>query len=414
MGRYPKIKYVRQDLLKSLQPHPFGAFVRDGKIVTGFRSVNERVPSVNGIVAMHTSAVGKGTLAGTENGAVYRGTGNNGESLSKIYSDGGNSPFIFETYEGDWCAVLMSGKTYTAIQNGALVHGWISYELSCGTMRRGRLFAADARNSYILRWSGPKGFNDWALGISGSGYLNLEPSGGSILDIFDFEDRLVVFRERSIMRFSVYGTPENFKEEDTAVTPDIYRRTAKIIGDSILFFTSGGLMSYRGGRVTKIDGLITEDLQAPTSAYVHAGRYYFICGTSKSLKRPVVFVYDSLFGGYQVIDIPAYFISADNTSVLGYAPSTIYRLYFGYEYILYEVSTAGFDFGTDRRKLITELEIDCDEDIRVRITNGKTSKTLRSVKGRTRLNMRGAEFEVTFSGYGGSVRSAYLTAEVIE
>lgn len=235
MERYPKVKSVRQDLLKSLEPHPFGAFVRDCKIYTGFRSVNERVPAIKDIVAMHTSAVGKGTLAGTTSGTVYRGTGSNGESLSLIYSDGGKSPFVFETHDKTPRAVLISGNAYTTIQNGAYSHGWNPYKLSCGAMRRGRLFAADADNEYLLRWSGPGGYADWALGISGSGYLNLEPSDGTIVDIFDFEDRLVIFRERSIMRFSVFGTPENFKEEDTVVTSDIYRRTAKIIGDSILF-----------------------------------------------------------------------------------------------------------------------------------------------------------------------------------
>lgn len=412
MGRYPKFKQVRQDLLKSTSLQPFGAFVCDGKIIAGWRSVNERVPAIPGIIAMCKSATSDAVIAGTESGQIYSSK-TSGTELELDYSDGGSSPFTFETHDGIARAILFSGKTYSSHQNGFLSHAVVTQKLSCGAMRRGRLFGADADSVRTLRWSA-SGYRNWTEGISGAGNLVLEPSGGSILDIFDFEDRLVVFRERSIMRFSVYGNPENFKEQDTAFTPEIYKRTAAIAGDRILFFTSGGLMSYSGGKIERVDGLITDDLKSPTSSFVYDGRYYFICGTSKLLEKSVVYVYDFSCGGYQIIDIPAYFVSQDAISLLAYAPSTIYRLHFGYEYILYEVITGSIDFGTDKRKLVTELEIDCDDDIRVIISNGRRTKTLRQVNGKTRLNMRGDEFTVTFSGYGGSVRSAYLTAEVIE
>lgn len=413
MGRYPKFKRVRQDLLKSAELQPVGAFASGGKITAGWKGVSSGAPTFNGrLAAMCASAVGGGILAATEDGKIY--TGSLGAGLTLAHSDGGSSPFVFETQDTAPRAVLLSGNTFTTLQSGSILHGEFPVKLSCGTMRRGRLFGADAENPYVLRWSGSKGFNDWISGISGAGSLTLEPFGGHVLDIFDFEDRLVVIREGSIMRFSVYGNPENFKEVDTAISPQIYRSTAAISGDGILFFTSGGLMSYRGGKIAKIDGLISDDLQSPTSAFVYDGRYYFICGTSKSLSKSVVYVYDFLHGGYEIIDIPAYFISHDGTSLVAYAPSAIYRLRWGYEYILYEVATESMDFGTDRRKLLTELEVDCDEDVRVSISNGRSTKTIRSAKGRTRLNMRGADFKVTFSGYGGSVRSAYLTAEVTE
>lgn len=413
MGRYPKFKHVRQDILKSSVLQPTGAFVKDGKIFTGWKGVNERVSVANGLTAMLMSEVGNGILAGTDNGEIYSGASGTGLTLN--YSDGGTSPFVFETYENSVSrAVLLSGKTFTTLYGGNLFHGELPAKLRCGTMRRGRLFGADNDNAYILRWSGPKGFTDWIEDISGAGNLVLEPSGGQISDIFDFEDELVVFREQSVMRFSVFGNPENFREIDTVVLPRIYRHTAAIAGDSILFFTSGGLMRYHGGKVTKTDGLISCDLTSPTSAFVYDGRHYFICGKSKSMAKSVVYVYDFWDGGYEIIDVPAYFISQDSTSLLAYTHSTIYRLRFGYEYIQYEVTTGNIDFGTNRRKLLTELEMDCDDDVRVSISNGRSTKTFRSVNGRTRLNMRGAEFKVTFSGYGGSVRSAHITAEVIE
>lgn len=412
MDRYPKVKSVRQDLLKSLAPHPFGAFVYDGKISTGWRSVNARVPAVPGITAMCMSATGDAVIAGTDSGKIYS-SDTSGTDMIVKNTDGGSSPFTFKTHDSVSRSVLFSGRTYSSHQSGFLTHGTVIRNLCCGTMRRGRLFGADGDNALKLWWSA-SGYKDWNEGITGAGNLMLDPLGGNIIDIFDFEDRLVVFREQSIMRFSVYGTPENFKEDGTVFTPDIFKRTAAIAGDSILFFSSAGLMSYRNGKVTKVEGLITNDLQSPTSAFVYDGRYYFICGTSKLLDQSVVYVYDFLYGGYQIINIPAYFVSQDAISLLAYAPSTIYRLHFGYEYILYEVITENIDFGTDKQKLVTELEVDCDDDVRVVISNGRRNMTLRNVKGRTRLNIRGDVFTVTFSGYGGSVRSAYLTAEVRE
>lgn len=413
MGEYPKFKRMRIDLLKSTKLQPVGAFVNDGKITGGWVEVRGGAPTFNGRLAAHcASTVGGGILAATDSGEIY--TGSLGGELVLAHSDGGATPFVFETQDTAARAVLLSGTTLTTLHGGSIAHLEFPVELSCGAMRRGRLFGADAQNPYILRWSGPKGFNDWLGGILGAGSLTLEPFGGSISNIFDFEDKLVVFREQMIMRFSVYGNPENFKQVDTAITPKIYRSTAAISGDSILFFSSGGLMSYRGGKVAKIDGLISDDLQSPTSAFVYDGMYYFICGTSKSLKKSVVYVYDFLNGGYEIIDIPAYFISHDGTSLVAYAPSAIYRLKLGGEHTLYEVATENMDFGTDERKLLTMLEVDCDEDVRVSISNGRSTKTVRPAKGRTRLNMRGAEFKVTFSGYGGSVWSAYLEAEVTE
>ena len=413
MGAFPKVKRVKLDLLNSSVLQPLGAFVKDGIITTGWRGVNERKPAITGLTAMCRSEVGGGILAATADGNIYTG-GASGTQLTLKYSDGGSSAFAFETVSNAPTAVLISGKTFTSLSKGQLFHTVLPVTLRCGAMRCGRLFGADGNDSYILRWSGPGGFTDWAEKISGAGSLTLEPSGGPVLDVFDFEDKLVVFRERSLTRFSVYGNPENFKITDTLSTPQIFEKTAAISGDSILFFSSDGLMSYRGGKVERIEGLISDDLLSPTSAYVYDGKYYFICGTSKRLARSVVYVYDFILKRYQIIDTPACFISQDDASPVAYAPSAIYRLRFGYEYIQYEVSTGNIDFGLCKRKLLTALEMDCDGDISVLVSNGRRAKTLRSVNGKTRLNMRGSTFNVTFLGYGGSVRSAYLFAEVTE
>lgn len=413
MGRYPKFKRVKLDLLKSTTLRPVGAFVQDGKITTGWRGVSERVSAIEGLSVVCASKVGKGILAGTKKGKIYL-SGTSGAQLEPMYSDGGSSPFAFETQDSVARAVLISGNTYTVLDGGKLHHAEMPVNLICGTMRKGRLFAADGDNPYVLRWSGAKWFADWTEGISGAGSLTLEPFCGPILQVFDFEDELVVLRERGIMRFSVFGNPENFKEIKTVLTPEIYPDTAAISGDGIIFLSTGGLMRYSGGRIAKIDGLISDDILSPTSACVYDGRFYFICGTSKKLAKSVVYAYDLFRGVCEIINTPAYFVACDGASLLAYASSTVYRLEWGYEYTPYEVATERLNFGTDKRVLVTGLEVDCDSDVRVSIFYDRGTKTVFCANGKTRLNIRGSDFKVTFSGYGGSVRSAYLTAEVIE
>lgn len=412
MGRYPKTKRVRLDILKVEWLRPVGAFVKDGKITAGWKCVNKTETAAKGLTAMLKSSTGKGIFAGANDGKIYV-SNNSGTELINVYSDGGSSAFAFETRDAVLQLVLISGNTYTSLTGGMATHGVMPVSVCCGVMRKGRLFAADATDPYILRWSGTRGYYDWIEGIAGAGSLALELSGGRILDILDFDDELVVFREQSITRFSVFGNPENFKETETLQTPCIYARTAAILGDSIIFFSSGGLMSYRSGRVTKIEGRISDDLLSPTSAYVHDGRYYFICGTSKSLSRSVIFVYDALNGAYEIIDEPAYFIAHDYISLLAYAEGSVSRLSFADGNVQYEVTADRLNFGTDKRKLLTAVEVNCDGDVAVGVSNGSSEKRF-SVNGKRRLNIRGAEFKIVFYGYGGSVRSAAAVAEVVE
>lgn len=411
MGTYPRYKVKRQDLVKTFGLQPFGAFIKDGSIIPGWSASFESDQAVANLTVMGCwPQIRDLVMAAGNDGNVYGGA--LGTEFVRLYSDTGSSPFKIEIFSSSPYGIIISGKRYMRLSDGGFHSYSFPVELACGTMRRGRLFGGDTSMPYTLRWSGKSGFLDWTEGIpSGAGKLVLEPTGGHIIDLFDFEDELVVFRETSIMRFSTYGDPENFKEKDALPVPDIARHTMAIAGDSILFFCLGGLMRYRGGKVARIQGLITDDIVSPVSVFVGSDRYYFVCGTSKSLGRSVIYVYDVVCDCCQIIDIPAYFVSQDKQSVLAYTESGIYRLNLNSEEIPYGVVTGTVDFGTDKRKLATLLEVDCDEDVKVIISDGVNERTVDCPNGRTRLNMRGSRFTVTFCGTG-SVRSAYLSAEV--
>lgn len=413
MGRFPKYTVKRVDLLSHLDQLPVGAFIKDGTIFSGLQLDTIRdAGSFRNLCAMRWSDAAKGILAGTNDGKIYYGP--SGPKITEIYSDGGNSPFIFQTYEGREKTVIVSGSCYTEISGDGRQHSVFPQQLSNAIYRKSRLFGVDAATPYTLRWSGPDGFLDWNDGIAGAGSLVLAPPGGQIIDLFDFEDELVVFRERSIVRLSVYGDPENFREKAVLDVPEIFRKSAAIAGDSILFFSQAGLMRYRGGKVARVEGTITDDLISPVLCSFCDGRYYFICGMSKSIKRSVTYVYDFICDCFEIIDIPAYFISKDSDSILAYSSYSVERLRFDVRRIPYAVNTQPLDFGTDKLKRATLLEVDCDEDVYVTITNGAYLKVFRDVKGRTKLNLRGNYFQVKFSGLSGSVKSAYLTVEEIE
>lgn len=412
MTRFKQYKRVRLDLLKLLGDKPFGAFVKDGKISAGWTAHTTVSSGLGNIVAMRCSDVGGGILAGCANGNIYAENTGNGELLGLKYGGGGSLPFAFETRDAASRLVLVSGGLYATMVGGSADFGEFGGNLACGAMRQGRLFGGDIKDRYKLKWSGEGGFNDWSEGISGAGSLVLEPVGGYILNVFDFDGELIVFRQSSVMRFSTSGNPENIRLIDSIPVPDVAKDTMAIAGNGILFMTDSGLMRFSGGKAAKIECLITEDAEAAQSVHLSQGRFYFVAASSRSLGRQVVYVYDALYGCCQAADVPAYFLSEDVGSVLAYTPTRLYRLRYRYGAGEYTVETGETDFGTDNRKLAVWLEADCDEDVKVQISNGRRTRTIEKPCGRTRLNMRGGKFTVTFKGNCGSVRSAYLTAEV--
>ena len=409
MGRYRQCKDVSVNLLQLPGILPRGAFVKDGELTPGWTQ-NELTSSLNfKLAAGRWWDITGRFYAATDTGEVYRG--NDGVTLERIYSDGGDSPFFFETYDRELNIVLVSGSYYTAFRDGISIHDRLSGRLSCGAMRNGRLFGAADGDGYTLKWSGVKSYADWSSANSDSGKLTLEPPGGVILNVVDFGDELVIFRQYCIVRFAAWGDTENFRVKETISVPPVTRNAQLIAGDSILFFTSAGLMRYRGGSVTRVEGAVTEDLIKVTSVFAHGDRFIFFAGTSRSFKSDVVYVYDRLRDCCQFLDIPAYLIAQDSVGVLAYTPSKIYRLYYQNGSYNYSVETPEINFGYRGRKLLKYIEIDCDDGLILHVNNGRSTRKIPSANGRVTLNMRGKEFKITLEGVG-AVRSAVAVAEV--
>ena len=392
---------------------PIGAFVKNGAIIPAWSAKSDWMGTpVERLCCLRWAGADSNcVLAGTDDGKIYMGP--SGSKLELKHEDGGTTPFVVEMFDGNAHTMLISGNSFTTAHGRERLHGGFTQNLSCGVMRCGRLFGADADKPYVLKWSGRLGFADWVESISGAGRLGLEADGGYIIDLFDFEDALIILRENSVMRYSVYGDPENFRKISSVTVPKVFKHSAAIAGDSLLFVTQGGLMRYRGGKVEKVDGLISDDMISAHSCVVHDGRYYFVCGLSRGLNRNVIYAYDFIDDCYEIIDKNVDFISQDGESAVAYTSVNIFRMTFDNEFENYSVTTGNINFGTTKRKLATMLEVDCDEGVKAYVYNGSDRVRLGYVKGRVRLNIRGTDFRVIFESQKGVVRSAKLTAEVI-
>lgn len=416
MGRYKKVKQVRVNILEGPGVKPFGAFIKDGQLFPGFVAQDQKAAVHPKIVSLVNSNQCSCLLGVDSGGGIYYGTRKGGAALKMYFDQAVLGGFAFETREGDDPKVVaLAGMKYATCYKQTPEQGEIPFYLYCGAIKSGRLFAGDNHNRYTLRWTGVNGWKDWEEGgAEGAGKLYFDPEWGYIMGVFDIGGELIVLLEFGVARLDVDGNPETFKIKEIIKCPISWEYSAVKTEDGLLFLTHSGLMRYRDGKVTAVEGLITDDATSPTVCSGWHGRFFFACAKSRSLNRSVVYVYDIFRDAYHIVDIPAYSIQADSTSVLAYSASTVYRLRMEYSGWNYEVISEKINFGSDVRKLATFLEVDCDPGVTVSVSNGRYTRTYASPDKKIRLNMRGSDFSVTFTGSTGGVRSAYLTAEVPE
>ncbi len=409
-----KVKTVRVNLLEKPYVVPLGAFVKNAAITAGWVGQNQRVEPVKNIISMINSYVGGAILAVASDGSVYRALRTNGLSLIKLASDGYMFGFVLDLEDnGKKKALAISGPSYTEYSSGTLVHDKFNGQyMTRGAIINGRLFGVDFVNQFVLKWSGKNGWNDWTEGTTDSGRFVFDSARGFIKDVFEMHGDIVLVFEFGVARVSVGGNPETFKVIDKQNLPYYYPFTAVAAENYVYFMTEDGLLRYGDNRVNRVEGLISDDATEATSGFLWMGRYYFLCARSRSLKRNIMYVYDILSESYQMIDIPAYFAYYDLDSVIAYTTTTMYRVRNAYSGWRYGVLSQNVNFGTTGRKLATYLEVDCDSDVSVSIDNGRYTRTFSNPPKKLRVDMRGEKFTVKFEGSTGSVRSAYLTAEV--
>lgn len=365
------------------------------------KNLNGKAPE--GIIfAAHSEGV-KDFFACTDT-ELYTST--RGNYFERIGSLAGDKPFMIEdVYEGKPRAVVING-------GGALYNSGGRYDvifaygarLGCGVMHCGRLFGADLDDGYKLRWSGEGGLTDWEEGLYGSGSLTLDPARGEVLDIVEFGEKLIAVRKLGLTVLSMFGSPENFSAEITDTDADeIYKGTARAAGGKLIFCTASGLRSFDGSVIKKLPHALSGDISNPVCSAVLNGKYYLSC-RSKILNGGAVLCYDTADGGSYLIDFAADALcSADK--IYAYNKDGAFALEAGGVYVM---TSGRIDFGSGRRKTVTEIFIEGEAD--VEISNGRTARKFTDARGLIRPRLRGESFTVKITGTK-AVKKLNVTAE---
>lgn len=279
----------------------------------------------------------------------------------------------------------------------------------CGcVLKNGRIFGIDRDNRHRIKWSGEGGIDDWKEGISGAGRTVAQYGLGEILNLVVFRDTVVAVREFGLTFFSAYGNPENFRLSNPDFRlPKIFKNTAAVADGKLMLYTEDGLYIYDGSVAKKSELSLADEISEPRYASVKEGTYYLI-GQSKSLERGAVLVADEGEGYCYLLDFAAEALSVGDR-VFAYADKYEYEVSSGGEYTFLSGVT---DFGSDAKKVLKEIKISFEGEVKLEVSNGVISRIVRGVRGKFKPNMRGKSFKIAVSGTG-KIYNITAVAEVV-
>ena len=356
----------------------------------------------NIIFAAHADGVGKFFICTPT--AVY--SSEDGQSFSLLCAFSSDKPFLLEDMDGDTRrAMIVSGNNAVVCNaSGDAQVKPFGAKLSCAAVHSGRIFGADADDSLKLRWSDGSGADGWGEGFYAAGYLNLDASYGAVLDAVNFGANLLLVREYGLTVLTAGGAPETFSVKFCDLPSDrIYKNTAAVAGDKLFFFTVSGLHSYDGSKISKVKHRFAHDISSPVRAAAHGDRYFLSCHSLS--QGNIVFCYDAAEEEGFCLNISADAICAAD-GVYFYSGTGAYKAEEGGQFYF----TAQFDFGTAKRKTVTEIFIDC-ESADIEISNGKVSRIFSGASGIIRPSMRGEKFTLKVAA-ASPVKKLTATAEV--
>lgn len=388
---FPKTSQKSTDVISAEGTLPVGCKVKGGKIIPAL-SPSEFSAQCSANVSLAHYAADKDRYFLWADGKVY--VSQNGTDFLEIYDVPAVSPFIFDE-RGDEVKTYIAGDTKCVVYHGTSFYvKAFNFPVCRGIMKSGRLFGVDPDDEWKLRWSGEGGAFDWEDGISGAGWVCLSSERGKILNFVTLGDRLIAVREHGLTVISAFGTPENFKVTATDTSlPQICKNTAAVVRNNLLFFAESGLYAYDGAKISKIDCALDGDISSATYAAA-CGNEYFLCGESKSLGRKAVLVYNADDGSAYIADVPATAVVAGR-KVFAYTDvgACVLKNGGGYSFTSGEIT-----FNSGKRKVLNRVEIGCDGEVDVEVTNGVKTRIFEGVKDKIHLALRGKSFKITVRG----------------
>lgn len=221
-------------------------------------------------------------LALTAAGQIYRlSEAATGSMLTYAGTVGSCRRSTFECHFGNEPAVaVVSGTRITFVTAENYYNRQVPYAIKGACLHMGRIFAADASDSFAVRWSGMD-MLDWEQSADGAGYIKLNPERGKIFRTLSFGSKLVVFREFGFDVLNVFGDPRHFAvvhQGSKNVTERLREDTCTVCGSSIYCCSENNIYRYDGEKaeVVKLPDYMQVKNFCAGKAY--GGRYvYYYC-----------------------------------------------------------------------------------------------------------------------------------------
>jgi hypothetical protein len=383
-------KYVTLLDIKNLLP--ISCIVSGGEILPALvaEASDRKIPS--SLCALgYSHSIGL-YMAVAEDGIYYTVDGGKFYQISSnSYS---NSFFVEEISDEKARCAVVCGSTVIICDGTSFFGAKLDNELLCGVMHRGRLFSADYNNRLKLYWSGQGGLLDQTDGIYKGGHLYLPPERGNILNLVEYDEKIVIVREYGLTIFSANGNPENYSLYLSDTDCDkVFGGTAVALNGYMYFYTSGGLCTFDGDDIKRVSHNLTDDVESPMFAVAYGDMYILSC-KSKKLERNVVFVYNttSEFGYYVDIEAKVMYIS-DCVHICN--DSGDFALKEGNSWSL---TGSGVNFGTGKNCTLTEAYV--GGNALLEIDNGRNTRKFSCAFSSVFPRFRGREFTIKLTGEG--------------
>ncbi len=172
-----------------------------------------------------------------------------------------------------------------AVQSSSQVGG------TCAAMHHGRLFAASGN---VLRFSGPfstEGLTQTGKDPDKAGYIEFEDGKGPILAVVSFRDKLILFRERGIIKMRAEGEAIDFSATEMPFQGGrIVEGSVAECGDRICYLTMDGLFAFDGNSCEFLEKEEAINLNFAVTGFNFKGKY--AAAVSLTSGRKGVYVFD--------------------------------------------------------------------------------------------------------------------------
>lgn len=314
-------------------------------------------------------------------------------------------------YENAPAVIVISGPRITFVTAEKYYNKQIAFQLKGACIHMGRIFAADAKDGYSIRWSGTD-FLDWTQSVEGSGYIRLAPERGKVFRTVPFGDRLVVFREYGIDVVKAYGDPRHFAivhQGGNNVTEKLIEDTCVVCGGKIYFCSYTNIYCFDGTSITAVklpDYMKASNFQSGKS---YENRYvHFYCqseadGCEYQLELDLVNGTCGFFAGGMK------FVWKTNSCFWVWCDNAIYHEDDGGNDTQSTWRTESIDLGSSRVKTLKSIYVDKSEDTEITVRADGLERSF-SESGESYVGMSGRNF--SFEVSGGTVKSLEAEWEV--